>query len=85
MKRIIEFLEMRFREGYIREGSVFKVDYTGEKWTLGFWLRPCNYNHEKEEYDLRGICFRVRSESFEGAVDELLKQATFRIGLNETK
>lgn len=75
MDKIVAFLEEQFKLGYKRDGSVFKADYTGKRWTLGFWLRPVDWDNAKEEYRLPGICVRVRHENFNQAVNDLLKEA----------
>lgn len=79
MNRIEAFLARCAALGYNLSGSVFKVDYNGRTYNIGFWIRPCNYNSRTQNYELPGICFKVKNADFDAGVTELLQEAEAKI------
>ena len=61
--------------GYEINGSVFKVDFNGIKYTVGFWIRPAKYNGKTEEYELPGRCGKAKHHKFKMAVKMAIRKA----------
>ena len=77
--RIEDFIARAKAKGYRTEGSIFKVDYNGTTYNVGFWIRPHNWNQAKDQYDLPGICDKVRHADFNQAVDLLCSENEYLI------
>ena len=55
-----KFIEESRQAGYEIRDSVFKVDYNGEEWNAGFWIRPTG--------DLPSRCGKAKKPDFDEAV-----------------
>jgi hypothetical protein len=70
--------------GYEISGSVFKADYNGKSWSVGFWIRPsqspsykAKWKRGDEYYDLPGRCGKANDKSFRKAVKKAIERAKF--------
>lgn len=75
MKLVERFLKDSAKLGYALTGSVFKVDYNGRTYTVGFWLRPVDWNNKKQAYRLPGRIGKAKHENFDEAVKAAIKIA----------
>lgn len=79
MNRIEAFLTRCREAGYNLSGSVFKIDFNGTTYNLGFWIRPTNYNSQLERYELPGICLKIKDTDFDNGVTRLLQEAEIKL------
>lgn len=75
MKQVEAFLKESETLGYNLSGSVFKVDYNGRIYTVGFWIRPQNWDSKKQEYKLPGRIGKAKHQDFDEAVKSAIKEA----------
>ena len=68
MDRVEEVLELARRRGYDLRGSVFKVDYNGSRFTVGFWISMQDYDIDLDVYTLPGMYGTAKHEDFNTAV-----------------
>lgn len=79
MDPILNLTETLKRLGYNLSGSIFKVDFNGKLWNLGLWVSSQRYNKKTNSYELPSICHKVKKESYNEALNELLEFAYERI------
>ena len=68
MDRVAEVMDVARRRGYDLRGSVFKVDYGGGIFTVGFWISREDYDIDTDAYSLPGMYGSARHEDFNTAV-----------------
>lgn len=61
--------------GYKVDGSVFKIDYSGSGWSVGFWFRPVGWDQKSDYYRLPGRCRRGKDKDLLNAVCKAIKAA----------
>jgi len=71
VKKAVEFVEAARAKGYDLGGCVLKIDFTGDYWRVGFWIRPCRLN-KHGEYDLPGLCGSAKDADLEKAIDKAI-------------
>ncbi len=78
MAKALQFLSDSEALGYRLKstGSVFKIDFNGQKYNVGFWLRPVGYDIKTQRYLLQGRCGKAKHEDFNTAVDMAIEAAT---------
>lgn len=75
MIKVEEFIKESKNLGYNISGSVFKVDYNGKIYTVGFWIRAAKWNSKKQEYELPGRIGKAKDSNLEKAVELAIKEA----------
>lgn len=70
---IEKFIEESRRLGYEISGSIFKADFNGKSWTIGFWVRA-GYPNPQE---LIGRIGRAKDPDFKEAVKKAIKNALY--------
>ena len=76
MKKAMSFIKAARRKGYKLEGSIFKVDYNGEMFNVGFWFRPNLWNDRLNEYELKGMRGSAKHKVLSKAIELAIKEAT---------
>lgn len=61
--------------GYDIGPSIFRADYNGKDWSVGFWIRPAKYSKKDDEYTLPGRCGKAKNKNFRKAVKAAIKEA----------
>lgn len=74
IERAEAFIEKARAQGYEIRDSIFKVDYNGKTYNVGFWIRPARWNRTLDEYELPGLCGKLRHANFEEAVKLLIEK-----------
>lgn len=78
MKLVERTIEHLREAGYKIRGSVFKVDFNGTTYKVGFWVRAQNWNGNK--YELPGFIGQARHKDFDTAVKLAIKNASEKGG-----
>jgi len=68
MDRVAEVMDVARKRGYNLSGSVFKVDYNGIRFNVGFWISMQDYDIDTDAYSLPGMYGSARHEDFNTAV-----------------
>lgn len=69
------FIEESRQLGYDISGSVFKADYNGKEWSVGFWIRPADWHSGQQIYSLPGRCGKGKSRYFKRAIKIAMQDA----------
>lgn len=79
---IEQFIDEANLMGYPIKGSVFKADYNGKVWTVGFWIQMARTPEHKgtgdDYYNLPGRMGRAKDPVFRKAVKKAIERARFR-------
>jgi hypothetical protein len=68
ISKALNFVEAARKKGYQIKDSALRIDYTGEYWRVGFWIRPNNWIEEKQCYDLPGLCGSAKHANLDEAI-----------------
>lgn len=71
---IQDFIDQSNLMGYEIKGSVFKADFNGKRWSVGFWIRPARL--KLGVYELPGRIGKAQNVSLRAAVKKAIERAT---------
>lgn len=75
IKTATDFVEAAIKEGYENSPGILKIEWTGKMWTVGFWLRPSQFDYSAGvdgHYKLRGLCGSARDVDLQTAIEKAI-------------